>query len=480
MVGLVFIVLAGCAPETKTTLATDPVRGSYNEEDLLAIGKKALTQFDYDTGSKVYQRILNEVNPESNEAKFGYVLSSVQYLVYFVEAIVNQLGKVTGNGTGSDTSDLPLSKVIQYVVDTGLVQENITQRQLLKEIIWSDPNFTFTVEKFPLKFKGKTLVEMGGEFDIADVHFFMGVLHLLHGVEEIVTGLNIDMRTKAVAADFKSSQSILLAAQSWIQDMLGNAMPAEFLTLSEEKLKNIAVSGEDFGLALREIKKAIEISRNEADDQLNDVLVVREGKVRFTPKREITLPDGIVDGLLAVMDNMVNALLDETEYDANLGTLQQFDVASFNELIQKIFYELRNQEYYGKKLGWFAVNLFANWIQDNKFAGFHHGCIEWDLRGKFLNPSQEGLRKYLAMLLNSDILKYGSEVEKLIRSSDEISSDSLDLFSNEFKSGLEQIITNGRNIFDQFMECSWNGLDSNAMVMDDSSDAAAEELSAAE
>ncbi|RME52637.1 MAG: hypothetical protein D6795_06500, partial [Deltaproteobacteria bacterium] len=371
-------LFAGCGGE-----ATAPEGSHPTQEELIEYGKAALSRSDFRVATEVFERVLTEYDAESNDARFGWVLAQMQFLANFFEEVFNNMFKLSPDDVSGEKNGVPIIDIIQNIVEAGFVVSNEEQQEMLREILASGEDFSFRIESFPISLFDKNLLEWSGEFDIADVHMVLGVLHFLHGVEEMVTALNLQMKVRSITYD-ENAQNAFELLHAAVMSMVSTDVPAGLMTMEEDQLAKLQNVAADVGIMIEEWRQAILLSMEETDDQSDDIITYDGTHLKLpSGRRDIQVNERVLMAGMSVLDHLSEAFLDQSKFDVSPSTWNPFDVSAFNPLVGELYTTVRDPERYDGFWQWFIVNVAANWIEEYVFSGFEPGCLQWDIAEKF-------------------------------------------------------------------------------------------------
>lgn len=197
---LPFSLLLTCAQQT------DPAKMKIQE--LLALGKTALGNANYDDAIQNFQLILNEYDPENPDAMYGVaVASTVKQLAGMGDQFKSIIDMVFQMLPTLTTSKTP-QKLMPQATASGInaIVESVVDDTFLDAIngifpYWDKlkqhPEFNMTFDKLPAQIGVAPYliykVDLGGVHDIGTVYFISGIARFAKALFYLMYSINLDL-----------------------------------------------------------------------------------------------------------------------------------------------------------------------------------------------------------------------------------------------------------------------------------------------
>ena len=237
--------------------------------ELIAEGKAALEIRDSLTAHEKFERALY-LDPQNSDAACGLVLAGGIRTVDTIGDLIGQLedphmpfGKEGGMGD-----------CVQELIRNSLLPILNEMAQAI-EIALADPNFSFWLEHYPLFVDGDhALLDMGNEWDAADMIGARGFVLLLMGFSHTILSLEADFNWDTVFHwDFggKDITDQIIAICDLLITLLSDEDYPDFLKLNEDGYLLLPKAGLEYGHGLRDLGSFYDYVRMETDPQDDDV-----------------------------------------------------------------------------------------------------------------------------------------------------------------------------------------------------------------
>ena len=328
-------------------------------QQLMAKGGQALAAGDVFTAADAYSRAL-DVRPADGPASLGMTLTDLLSIVQMddetVSFVVNLLSADTlaqGNEGGlapGSTIDDTLHHFIKQILEKQLDEINLRLDDAL-----ADPDLVLNLQAVPIVFQGEELLDLGGEWDAADVLWLTSLVRLIEGAVDFLQGTNLNMDVgPLLASDLVSAivggdvdyQALLDELVVILRDLLRDPDYPDFLLPKPDEMWRFARSQRNFALATVYAVNVWPQVDAEADDQTDDLLAYTDAngngrRDANEPYRFLgeDFPAELMSALpaaRAVGWHLFLALADQTDLDTDAQTRQTFDPADLNMILASL------------------------------------------------------------------------------------------------------------------------------------------------
>ncbi len=351
-----FLPLAACEAEYGEKTADD-----YDE--LMAEGVAALADADSATANDRFMRA-QRVRGGDAAAGLGLALSDMQGLVELVDSLLGFLVDMTapeaqvpapvqastnpgGLAPGSTLGDT-LHHFIKHIMEP-VLEEMVAGLDDARR----DPDLVLDIPVVPIELLGEELLDMGGEWDAADVLWLSSLAYTMKGAVDFMQGINLDFDPGPLLA--MNSVRKLLTGEPVDFDMLFVELTDVLLTILDDPEKEDLLSPLDGGLeriaqAQMELALAAKFGAatwrtagRETDAQSDDVLgyVDANGNGVFDAGEVYVFLGGeysafmrdLLPAFETTLDALYLGLAEGTPVDPYPISPQTFDPAVFNEFL---------------------------------------------------------------------------------------------------------------------------------------------------
>lgn len=183
------VLFCGCATE----YGEEPAE---NYDELMAQGKASLAEPDAFAAYDYFDRAL-DVAEGDGPASLGLTLSDTLSLVHLLDEVVNFLNDFLaseeekylpnpgGLEPGSTIGDT-LHHFIKHIAE-----KLLDEMMLALDDALADPELRLDLSAMPVMLQGETLLDLGGEWDAADVFWTAGAARLFQGIIDIMQGIDL-------------------------------------------------------------------------------------------------------------------------------------------------------------------------------------------------------------------------------------------------------------------------------------------------
>ncbi len=230
-------------------------------DPLIVQGKDRLSAIDPDSAYEHFADAL-EACPPSADARTGMLISDAQWLVKWLQAMLDQ-----AKGPGTD---------LQEQFEQELLPKSAEMFALADDLIANHPKMRFFIDPLPLWITDDHIVlEMSGEWDIFDVANAKVFARAWEGAGRFLLAADLEydeqlFEDNPAPADATTEEEIHHYCGLLLQ-MFGDPNWDGFLTLVPGGEENLVQAGVNFGLALLEMKTNFYATRDEIDLQEDDI-----------------------------------------------------------------------------------------------------------------------------------------------------------------------------------------------------------------
>jgi hypothetical protein len=265
----------------------------------LDAAKALLSQGLYLEARQSFQYILEELDPENREAMFGWNISKtletvnklVETAIELVDFLVGtgllEKGEVTAEALRKAVRDPEFESVTRsgigsffesalkpYELDAKAIDENF------EKIIANPEGFEFRIESLPIIIGPfSSLANIGGEYDLGEVHTFAAVAKALRAIFDVVIALDYTLDLFGIAAFLID---VFPTVEEWDADTiiglicyLLNENPLFLGINAEDGVPRMQDAGNLLGLGADHVVKLVEEIKNDAvidTDQSDDII----------------------------------------------------------------------------------------------------------------------------------------------------------------------------------------------------------------
>jgi len=348
---LLILLAASCAIETGDEPEID-------YDALLEQGSRALAQGDSLIAHECFELAL-VARPHDPPASYGLALSDVQQLLNFLDQVIAFAGEygnqifaqstdpdgLDPDGNLDDTAHHFIKHIFEPVLDEMLLALSDAA---------ADSAVTLDLSAFPLALNGTAFANLGGEWDASDLMWLEGVIRLVQGVIDVLQGTSIDMDLGHVfnsplfdgLMDGETTDPITLVSEliEILLLILGDSDHPDFLLPLPDESWRLERAQLNFAIGAAQWVDVWGRVDAEGDEQYNDVLGyvdkngngVRDPSEMYIWCGETPFDPVIMDVmpvLLAIGWELRAALAEGTDLDQSPATVELFDLASFNMLL---------------------------------------------------------------------------------------------------------------------------------------------------
>jgi hypothetical protein len=341
-------VLMGCA----ATEEGDPPDPSY---DVLMDSAKAALETGDGYQAYIWFCEANRLRPMDSQANLGIMLSDLTQLLNLVDQFIYFGGEMAQTAPPEDETQLYAKQWDDVEMGAGdqidalvmqIFDERLEEMVVAGQVAKVDPAMLFTISAIPLNFQGEEILSLPGNWDSADVHFFLAVGRAIQSVMDIFLSMDLNFDFGLVmdllATDFsvlETSQVIDLVVDVFYT-MLTDADNPDFLLGNDEAATRMPKSGLNLAMAAEEIITAFDTLYDPAgplgyvetiDNGVHDPseLYVIGNMAPMSAEMTALMPE-----LLDVLEQARMSLLDGTEFDVDPSLPNTFDLSSLNVILK--------------------------------------------------------------------------------------------------------------------------------------------------
>ena len=283
-----FLFLGGCGKKSDDEAEKQAIQQKIN------VAKTYLSQGKYKDAEDKFLA-LKEENPKyyKGEIYYGYGVSlMLADINEYVDQIVSLLGAIP---SGSLSSPNFYNKILpqlemRFRTSGASFVNNFIATLIDKLNTWDKPfadvekvgSLNFKINKLPIQVAGLTVMDLGGEHDMGEVHFIRGVLNILLGWTYFFNSINYYfsitdgkllsfltgyLLPKLTAKGGKKIPPVINAVT-----LLLNDNPTTFLALAPNGVQESQTARAKFQLAYAEFADTIAEIKSEKDSQSDDII----------------------------------------------------------------------------------------------------------------------------------------------------------------------------------------------------------------
>jgi hypothetical protein len=329
---------------------------SLGYNDYLAMGKTNLVENDSAHASNYFHDAL-EFEPSSVEAKTGLTLVGPMRFVNFIDQIIETISAITFDeefGPDGEPTDKSLPQpgdpdyvhpIHEYLIEKVEIYQQAAELSY-SEIV-GEPDLQFELESYVIEMAGLEFFAMGGEFDLTDVHFVMGVNALLDGVDQFLLAHNLSYDYTAIGVQLSDEPMHIIETIDMIVQILDGLLYSEdfpnFLLLLEYGgTERMNQAGIQLGNAFARVGLSLDALKLETDDQSDDQVtyVDANGNGRYdTGVDDLLLGSLLIEADIAAAletaaANFAAAFYEGSPLDENPNVVDLLYLADLNELLR--------------------------------------------------------------------------------------------------------------------------------------------------
>lgn len=322
-------------------------------EEIISIGKGYLVEGNGAAASDAFNAAL-KIDDTSTDARFGAILADVMSFTNLIDELVTTLSSFGFGSTSAQTyakaaaqTKPGFSDLLHQFLDDVLVGK-ISQSERLYAELAEEPDFRFDLDRYRISVMEIELVNLGGEFDKADLHMIGAVSAIMNGLLNFLLAHNIDIDIASLAlptvpegADTLTTIDMYLA---FLEDLLANPATPDLLTLDgPDGAAFMQQVGIDFGNAFERIDAALVQLAYERDQQIDDQLrffdtdfdgIYNDGTDPVMIGDAITLDPELVWAIRVLASDLGAAFKDGSAADVDPSEPNPFHLSAANELLQ--------------------------------------------------------------------------------------------------------------------------------------------------
>lgn len=355
LIAMLCLAVVGCATEY----------GEKPVEDYDALMDAALTSLAEGDSGGAHDRFVRAqvVRPHDPAAGLGVALSDVQALmelvdsalVFVVDFTAPQPQTAAVENPGGLEPGSTLGDTIHHFIKM-IAEPPLTEMLAAIDDALADPDIQLDVPAYPLELQGDVLVDLGGEWDRADVLWLAGIARAGMAVVDLLQAINLDFDIgPLLAMDFL--RDLVTGETLDIEAGLAEVVETLLLTLEDEDYPDflLPLPGQEARFAAAQLNLALaagygaevfEAIDRETDGQADDVLGYHDdngnhrrdaGEVYFLAGGDF--PDLLMQlapSLPTVLWKLHLALAEGTEIDRDPDVYETFDPASLNAFLRAL------------------------------------------------------------------------------------------------------------------------------------------------
>ncbi|MCZ7582508.1 MAG: hypothetical protein M5R36_03780 [Deltaproteobacteria bacterium] len=327
-------------------------REDLDVDDIIAIGKGYLLEERGAQASEAFRAAI-DLDADSAEARYGLMMAQIMQFTNLIDEFVLLIGQLDLGGTAKNASTTSAETVDLGALIHGFLNDTLVP--LLKSneeqyaILAGQADLQFDLERYILRVNDSPVLDVGGEFDKTDLHFFGAVNAALDGVLEFLLAYNLGFDINALSLPESDPNTDLYTTVSGYLDLvealLTDPTYPDFLTLVDGGDGHLSASGVALGNVFVRLRRMLDQVATERDPQDDD-------PVRFLDYNH----DGSYDkwsepiavGTLFVIDpelasalrvtapRVAAAFFDGSSADPDPGRASPLTAADLNELLRAL------------------------------------------------------------------------------------------------------------------------------------------------
>ncbi len=341
-------ILMGCA----ATEEGDPPDPSY---DVLMDSAKGALEMGDGYHAYIWFCEANRLRPQDPQANLGIMISDLTQLLNLVDQFIYFGGEMAQTVPPEDEAHLYAKQQDDVEMGAGdqidvlvmrIFDERLEEMVVAGEIAKFDPAMIFSITAIPLNFQGAEILSLPGNWDRADVLFFLATGRAIQSIMDIFLSMDLNFDFGLVmdllATDFsvlETGQVIDLVVDVFYT-MLTDADNQDFLLGNDEAARRMPKSGLNLAMAASEIITAFDTLYDPAgplgyvetiENGVHDPseLYVIGNMAPMSAELTAIMPD-----LLEVLEQARISLLDGTEFDVDPSSPNTFDLSSLNVILK--------------------------------------------------------------------------------------------------------------------------------------------------
>jgi len=292
-----------------------------------------------------------DICPNSADAMLGMMLADTQWYVTWFNAWYNFLLDFDPSPKKGDEKSI--ATVVQRMIREYMQPINAEMFALAQDLKTNHRDVRFYLEALPMWTDGDHVVlDMGGEWDIADVYNLESFAYLMEGLDNFLLAFDLTFNYNTYAfwpppSSGADIAEILHTYSGLLLALLADEDYPNFLTFLEDGEERLSDAGVNLGLGFRALPEGFAVAMTETDTQEDDVLgyqdangngMYDEGELYHTPyfgdlsaELQITL-----EGVLTMCDDLGTAMLDGGPEDVHPARPDWFPLSDLNWLLDLI------------------------------------------------------------------------------------------------------------------------------------------------
>ena len=314
-------------------------------DPLIVDGKTYLSE---NNAPDAYDNFLEalEVCPDSADARLGMLLADTQWYVgwfnYWINFLLNFNPAPHEGGKSIGT-------VIQRLIREYMQPINYEMFALAEELMNDYPDVRFYVDPLPMWVDGDhVVIDMGGEWDLADVNNVYAFTQFLEGFEQFLLSFDFTFNYNTFAmwpSPGGSIKEIIHSYSELLLELLADPDYPDFLTFLDGGEENLIESGVQSGHACLRMVDSFAMALDEVDPQEDDVLgyIDENGNGQWDPGENYKIPffgplseelDLLFLDLFDSFSDLGGAFLDGGPDDLHPALPDWFSLASLNPILE--------------------------------------------------------------------------------------------------------------------------------------------------
>jgi len=287
--------------------------------------------------------------PEVPDAKLGIILADVQYYLSWFNYWINFL--LNFNPAPHEDGAKSIGTVIQEIIREYLMPINDEMFAMADDLMENHTDLRFYIEELPMWMDGdEVVIEMGGEWDIADVQNLKSFTRVLEALEQFLISFDLTFNYYTFShwpqpGSGWSIEQIIHSYSELILELLADPDYPDLFTFLDGGEDHFAESATQFGLGCLDMVTAFDMALDEIDLQQDDVLgyVDANGNGQWDEGENYILPyfgplseplQITIENLLILAEDLGGAMLDTGPEDVHPNLPDWFLLSNLNFILE--------------------------------------------------------------------------------------------------------------------------------------------------